>query len=279
MYERTGREKEIEEPSTFSVSQSMPQSATFAAISRYVSRAHSAKHEEQICVVVHGVLMAVRSKSKVYEAVPPLTSTSSSTTPSSTARARAPHNSHNKSPRTTDARSTYKGITDQKEDRRVREGVERQSGQRGEGEGIRNNGSTQIAKPPLLRKALLLHLKRENGRIGEFCGKSMKRGFLAKIIYRKIIKSVDFAQHFFIVRRESGLVSLAFRRKQANYISSRQTSSCWCIYRKLIALKKKIRKRKKIRRSGRIPSEFLAPYSITAARPCLRSHVSNILQH
>lgn len=38
--------------------------------------------------------------------------------PWGTTRARAPHNSHNKSPRTTDARSTYKGITDQKEDRR-----------------------------------------------------------------------------------------------------------------------------------------------------------------
>lgn len=77
--------------------------------------------------------------------------------PRGTARARAPHNSHNKSPRTTDARSTYKGITDQKEDRRVRVkgGVGR----------ARNNGSTQIAKPPLLRKALLLlYLETRGGR-------------------------------------------------------------------------------------------------------------------
>lgn len=56
--------------------------------------------------------------------------------PRGTARARAPHNSHNKSPRTTDARSTYKGITDQKEDRRVREKEEGSRGQReGEWEG------------------------------------------------------------------------------------------------------------------------------------------------
>lgn len=64
-----------------------------------------------------------------------------------TARARAPHNSHNKSPRTTDARSTYKGITDQKEERRVRRGEEswgdgekgKEEG-RGTGERVRNNG-------------------------------------------------------------------------------------------------------------------------------------------
>jgi len=122
---------------------------------------------------------SARSKSKVYEAVPPLTSTSSSTTPSSTARARAPHNSHNKSPRTTDARSIYKGITDQKEDQRVREGTVRRSGVAGErGERIRNNGSTQIAKPPLLRKALLLHLRREAVGSAESC----RRIYEAKIL-------------------------------------------------------------------------------------------------
>lgn len=57
--------------------------------------------------------------------------------PRGTARARAPHNSHNKSPRTTDARSTYKGITDQKENRRVGKGGGREVGARrgGGGEG------------------------------------------------------------------------------------------------------------------------------------------------
>jgi len=84
--------------------------------------------------------------------------------PRGTARARAPHNSHNKSPRTTDARSTYKGITDQKEDRRVgkrRGGRGREGGGKGRGK-VRNNGSTQIAKP-LLRKALLLHPRTRGG--------------------------------------------------------------------------------------------------------------------
>lgn len=60
--------------------------------------------------------------------------------PRGTARARAPHNSHNKSPRTTDARSTYKGITDQKEDRRVRV-------KRGEWEGWGGEGLATMGRP------------------------------------------------------------------------------------------------------------------------------------
>lgn len=65
--------------------------------------------------------------------------------PRGTARARAPHNSHNKSPRTTDARSTYKGITDQKEDRRVREEVG--WARRGVGWGEEGKGSQQWVDP------------------------------------------------------------------------------------------------------------------------------------
>lgn len=107
--------------------------------------------------------------------------------PRGTARARASHNSHNKSPRTTDARSTYKGITDQKEDRRVR--ARRRRRRRREGR-ARNNGSTQIAKPPLLRKALLLHLAaRGRPRIPMDAPANLWSGLFAEIIHREMFKS------------------------------------------------------------------------------------------
>lgn len=72
--------------------------------------------------------------------------------PWGTTRARAPHNSHNKSPRTTDARSTYKGITDQKEDRKGRLQKEKERKrermtERGGGGGGGGKGSQQWVDP------------------------------------------------------------------------------------------------------------------------------------
>lgn len=71
--------------------------------------------------------------------------------PWGTTRARAPHNSHNKSPRTTDARSTYKGITDQKEDRREgcrkRKRKRERTTERGEGGSGGGKGSQQWVDP------------------------------------------------------------------------------------------------------------------------------------
>lgn len=105
--------------------------------------------------------------------------------PRGTARARAPHNSHNKSPRTTDARSTYKGITDQKEDWRVgkREGGgggSERKGREGQGrEGFATMDRPRSRNRRCCERRLLLHLEQREAAESWLCpGESMKRASL-----------------------------------------------------------------------------------------------------